>query len=502
MAITVTPNLTLVSNCDQTTGWAGGIAQFVLDTNVQVQGTGCLAAWIDNQLSAIQYYALPSAVNMSAAGHHVYIRMLVSNGQVDTKANGGYRVVMYSGLSNYATWYVGGNDTVESGWELFVVDPTSTPNATVGTFNPAGVTHIGVQFKTITAGKKQGQIFIYNVFWDIVRYGTGLTITSLATDEITLEEIYQIDFDTTNKYGVLQRRAGAYILNGKLTFGSVSSGSIDFVMNNEVLLCPNSVEVGENFNALDVLGNAGGTSNFKVSGSFIKANNRKITINLDKTNLDTVYINGTSITNADLDFGDISQDISGNVFNNCWQIVPKLSAFKDNVISGYSGSEGGALLFPSGVDNTARLTFNNNNNAIEIDTAGTSYIFNGHTFNGNTVDVNNTSGGSVTIAATNGANPNTTLGTVVINNAVTLTLINVIAGSEIRFMEHGTQNEVAGIEVSGTTFQYTYNYPTGFNVDIHILSLTYKKLWLDNIVLPSVSSELPVFQIIDRSYKA
>lgn len=37
MTITVTPDLTLISDCDQTDGWSGG----TLDTDWKIQGGGC-----------------------------------------------------------------------------------------------------------------------------------------------------------------------------------------------------------------------------------------------------------------------------------------------------------------------------------------------------------------------------------------------------------------------------------------------------------------------------
>lgn len=498
MAISVTPNLTTVSTCDSTTGWAGGIAQFVLDTNVPIQGTGCLAAWINNTTSAIQYYTF-TAVNMAAAGHHVYIRMLVQNGQADTKANGGYRIVLYTDASNYATWYVGGSDTVESGWVLFVVDPSSTPTSQVGTFDPTSVTRIGVQFKIVTAGRKWLGSYVYNVFWDIVRYGTGLTITSGATDAITLEDIYQIDFNSTNKYGVVLKQAGAYILNGKLTFGSASSGSIDFNMTDEVLLCPNIPEVGDNFNAIEVLGNSAGTSNFEVSGSFIKANNKKITINLDNDNLDTVEILGSSITNGSLTFRT-GQDIQNNVFSGCGQLIVGLATFIGNTVK-ETISTVAALLYPTTTTNIHdNLYIDNTTGAgVELDTAQT-YTFNGEEFSGNTYDINNTSGGSVVVNATNGSNPSTYLGTVTINNAVSLTLENLVAGTEVTILRAGTLTVEANTASSSTSFTYTYNYPTGFNVDISLINPGYEALWLSNIVLSSSASSIPVSQQVDRNF--
>ena len=85
MAIAVTPNMTDVSMCEATTGWAGGIANLLLQSTAYIQGTYSLAAWINNTTSAVEYYTISAT---SLVGQHVYAWMLC-NGRVDTKANGG-----------------------------------------------------------------------------------------------------------------------------------------------------------------------------------------------------------------------------------------------------------------------------------------------------------------------------------------------------------------------------------------------------------------------------
>jgi len=311
MALTVTENLTLVSACDSITGWSGG-TRLELDTDVKIQNTGCLAQWIDAMLSPLCSYAI-SSTDMSN-GEHVYVWMYCS-GVVETQANGGYRIYASDG-TNDSTWYVGGNDTHGSGWQLMVVSLDATPDIANGTLNTAAITSVGVYFNTITDAVQKGQTFIMNCFFDVVRYGTGLTITSGVSDAITMEDIYDVDNASANKFGVIQKSAGAYVLNGGLVFGNTGSDSVDAVIDGEVLLYPDNPYVGTSFNTIQALGNSTGETNLDISGSFIKANNVPLIFEVDNTDVDVVSVVGSTIINASaVSFAD-GQTCEANVFTD------------------------------------------------------------------------------------------------------------------------------------------------------------------------------------------
>lgn len=501
MAISVTANLTEIANCDSVTGWSNTIAELTLDTAVHLQGSGCLSAWVNNTLSAVEYYTI-SATDMSG-GEHVYVWMKTS-GKVDTKANGGYRIVLYTDSSNYATFYVGGNDTHPgNGWNLMVVDPNGTPDEEVGTFNPASVTRVGIQFKTITTAVKQGQVFLYNVFWDILRYGTGLTITSGPTDAITLEDIFAVDDGDLNKYGVLQKSYESYILNGTLKLGDSSSGDIDFEMTDEVLIAPGPDEVSNTFNQIDVLGNSGGTTNFEVNGSFIKALNKKLTLNLNKTDLNTVSIKGSSFGNVDLDFA-AGQTITGNVFGNSLQIVPRTATFQDNVIKNTQDVDA-AVLYPTDETNIKNNTYLDNTvgAAIELDT-NQEYDITGETFSGNTNDILNSSGSAITVNKLSGSDPLTSEGSgVTFVASIGLELTGLVIGTEVHAYT-GTPGASAVLigsseGVSSPTFTMSHNVAgqDGF-IMIHKPGYVHEKIVL---TYKSTDQSIPVKQDIDIGYK-
>jgi hypothetical protein len=98
-------------------------------------------------------------------------------------------------------------------------------------------------------------------------------------------------------------------------------------------------------------------------------------------------------------------------------------------------------------------------------------------------------------------------------NTVTLTLSNIVAGSEVRIYQAGTTTEEDGIEsvVDGGggigSFDYSYNFPPGFNVDIVIHAdpqpagnIDYVHLRIEDFVLASSDADFRIDQQLDRNY--
>ena len=480
MAIAVTPNMTDVSMCEATTGWAGGIANLLLQSTAYIQGNYSLAAWINNTTSAVEYYTITAT---SLVGQHVYAWMLC-NGRVDTKANGGYRIVLYTDASNYATFYVGGNDTHSNGWNLLCCSADATPTAEIGTFNPASVTMIGIQFKTITIATKQGQTYIQNCFWDAVRYGSGLTITSGATDAICLEDIFAVDDDVTYKYGVVQKSYGSYIIQGKLIFGSASSGDIDFADTNQVVVFPDNDLVADSFYGIQVLGNSSGTSNFTlgenssgsgISGCTFKAVGTKTySLDVSTSDNDVIGIYGSNFINA----GTITMPASGankemlncNITTMDGVVISTCKIENCNFIS----ADDEAVNMSSTSHTLKNSNFISNPNAVRITTAGV-YTFDNLKFTGNTVDIDNTSGGSVTVNCINLSNPTTYTGTTTINYPVDISVEVIdVAGDPIETAQVAVYKTSDNTEILNTDTdsnglaETTFNYTTSTPIYVRI----------------------------------
>ena len=411
MAILVTPNLTDISLCEVVTGWSAG----AVNSDYALQGTYCLGIQVKATTSAINSYTFGTAANMT--GKHIYIWMMVA-GLPDTKANGGYRIYVETDASNYGVWYVAGKDTFPGGWGCFVIDPASTPTTGLGTVNPASVAKIGVQFKTLStiAGTT------LNCFWDACRYGTGLTITSGATDAIDFEDIFAVDDNTTYKYGVVTKAAGgAYLIQGKLIFGGTVAENIDFVDTNQIVLFPSNSFVSDTFYGITVqcgtgttnftLGEKSGTAGIK--GCVLKAaGTKKFSVDLSDTDNDKIQLYGSSFINA----GVITllptatnREVLNCSFDTCSEMVVNTCIMTNcNFISAAAAS----IKISSTSFNVTESNFISCVNGTLIDTVGT-YPFDALMFTGCTYDVNNTSGSEITVQKLNGSNPTTYTGSLV-----------------------------------------------------------------------------------------
>jgi hypothetical protein len=78
----------------------------------------------------------------------------------------------------------------------------------------------------------------------------------------------------------------------------------------------------------------------------------------------------------------------------------------------------------------------------------------------------------------------------------TLTLIGLKPDSEVRIYD-SNMNELSGIELSGASFQYTYQYSPATSVTVVIFNIDYKAVRFE-YTLPDVDSELPIQQSLDR----
>ena len=443
MAISVTPNLTDISLCEAVTGWSAG----AVNSDFALQGTYCLGAQAKATTSSLYTYTFGSPVNMT--GKHIYVWMMIT-GVADTKANGGYRIYVETDASNYGYWYVGGKDTHPGGWGCFVIDPANTSRSSgAGTVNVSSIAKIGVQFKTLSTITGTNP----NIFWDACRYGTGLSVTSGATDAIDYEDIFAIDDNSTYKYGVITKGAGGiYVQNGLLTLGDASStGSVDFVETDKIVVFPDNAFVSTTFYGITVQGNSTGTTNFTlgaksgtsgISGCTFKAmGTRQFSIDCSDTDNDKVLLYGTTFSNHGIITllpTAANREVLNCNFSSGAKITPN-TCIMENCNFVTSAADTISISSTSfAVKNSSFI--NPGSHAVEITAAG-DYDFDNLSFSGtngtSTYDIENTTAGAVVVNALNGSNPvyyeNTGGGTVtIVASPVTTTVtVKTVAGAAI-----------------------------------------------------------------------
>ena len=108
-----------------------------------------------------------------------------------------------------------------------------------------------------------------------------------------------------------------------------------------------------------------------------------------------------------------------------------------------------------------------------------------------TLNWTNTNGADSSIGST----PNG--GTINFINPATLTAAPLISGSEVRFYESGTANEIAGVENSGTSFSSLVGVPL---VDVVVIKNDYQYVRVKGVDMTGGDVTVPISQVFDRQY--
>lgn len=248
MALTVTTDLTQITAADSLTGWTQERTSDTAETDYFVQGLGCVSLVYNSiGLSGSHFdIGAGNVLNFSTthAGKLVYIwlRSFAIN-SIDTRANGGLRIVIGSGATApaaavgvWSAWYVDGSDTYvgTDGWKCYVIDPRKTPSTTFGGgVDLTACRWFGGAMKTVASVKGQP------LGIDQIMYGFG-ELRARGTNVVAgagFKEMVDADFgNVSNKYGITTEKEGVFYIQGRLVLGdSVSTNPTTFTSQNETL---------------------------------------------------------------------------------------------------------------------------------------------------------------------------------------------------------------------------------------------------------------------------
>lgn len=390
MAITPTPLLTLISNCD-TAVWSSG----AVDAEKMLEGVGCLGLKISATLGVVAKYDQGGVNGVNMSGQHFYV-WFMSTSTLNTKALGGLRIYLEDKNGAYKTIYVGGSDNYPGGWQRYCCSAEAVNDGpSSGTYDPTVHRYIGVNFYTT------GKSTVVNCFWDFVHYGSGLRITSGAADQITWQNIY--DADVVGKYGIVSKVNGIYFLLGELIFGS-SALHIDFKDTNQIVMFVDNPKVASTLYKIKVEGYSGGTTNFEVGskagtqgyGGIVFKGVQPFLLDLDDANIDILKLYGCTFNNA----GDVylppnasGREVLNCNFNQCGEVLADTCIFQNcNIVQ----ADDKGLRISSELHNVKNCNFINNPAATHIPTAGT-YGYENMRFYNNTKDVRNSGNSAVVI---------------------------------------------------------------------------------------------------------
>ncbi len=407
MAVTITPNLTLLY--DGNTSWDGASTY----SGFQRFGTACNGALVSNTTS----HFVDAVPSFSLVGNAIY-SWVNGPASIGTFAQGGFRIVIGDG-TNERAYYVGGRDVPAfraGGWDCCVLQGDNLPpdyDQLSGSAEPnlSAITRVGIGFTTVAKSVGSSP----NVFFDVTRYGTGLTIAGgTALDPGKFDEIATADLSTANAWGVFRKvDEGIYGAQGKLIFGATDADSY-FVEENAMLFFESRV-VGDAFYELNVQGSGAHTNLFQLgekSGTGEDAigtdgvtiqSDRPLSIDFTDANIDVLTYGSTFYSvKAGVTFGENTacEAISCS-FAQCGQVALG-RVFARNCSFDATVADA-AMLWNDNV-NVRRCTFSGNLHGIEHPAEG-AYTYVNLRFAGNTYDVEfSAASGTLTILNTEGSN--------------------------------------------------------------------------------------------------
>lgn len=450
-ALTNTP--TVLDLAEATTNWNGDT--FATQSDLFLQGsTGVECALTTNGNNDI-YVDGFTAADLSS----VHLRLWFNITFIGNLSSTNPIQVFISDGVNTAYWDVG--FTYNGGWANAVVDTSQPPLS--GTKPIANSSRVGMRFVTSTKPRNVPA----NAYFDAWYYGDGYTVTGgTSGDEIDWEAIYQADL--ANAYGVVKKIDDIYFLSGDVAVGSGATTTW-FSSGEKVQfqdLPVNSTLYGVTFSGSGLTVDISG-------GTYGAAASQNYDFDASDTAMDFT-MTGVQFEKAGATSFGAGGDITNCVFSNCGQIDPSTAVFNNITVSGYTGAEGGAILYPNTDTNidTIILISAGTGYGLELSENGTgTRTFENISFSGYGADdttnacVNYTGTSAFDLAYNNGTEPtvNPTSLVTVLQNQVTATITGqIVGGFMVIYDDDSADPQELGTELqrhNSVTATETYTYP-------------------------------------------
>lgn len=281
MAGTITSDLTagLIDAADAVGTWltvgTAWSAVPVDSTDIYLQGTAAINANAKNSAGIGTRFcsvATPAALNLTTLERHLFFWIkVVCIPALESRVRGGLGIyissdttptldstvaIPWDGPTNSKVWFVSGKDfEPTSGWVCYVVDPTGTPDQTLGIPAMDSVDRAGIRAATLLA-VGGGAVKPKPWIWDKMAYGTGLTIIDgTAGTPATFTDIYAADSSVTNSFGVLTQTGGIYYVAGKFLFGTTGQTALTYFKDTSQVIVFQNFPVAATFYEIKLVGN-------------------------------------------------------------------------------------------------------------------------------------------------------------------------------------------------------------------------------------------------------
>ena len=312
--------------------WAaigGGASGLNIETDYFIQGANCMSknAFASSTKGMVEDTTATALTSGDLSASYTWMTH-TTPGSLDTKANGGLRVVMGSSSAAYNEYYYAGKDTIDYGapWICAVVDPENA-TASTGTVTHANIDTYGVVAKLVGGPTKGAPLGI-----DAIRQGRTYDCTEGEIANPADFEGFAAKNDLlANRYGQFQGVpgiSGSYTMQCHLSFGTATTPCY-FVAENASISLNDLEFVDPDFQLFEVV-NGGSTvrwSNITVSAVGTNAKG-------DFLATSSLLIEHTACTfNGMNTFTyDGNSTITGTKFNGCGVITQTSATFDSCII--------------------------------------------------------------------------------------------------------------------------------------------------------------------------
>lgn len=427
----------------------------------------------------------------------------------------GVALGLASTTGNAKAWHVHGAGTSygQSPWVPVVINTENTTGVigSVGTFNPASVTALGM-FSGIIA---VAATWLASSFWKL---GTTVIAGGHSASPITPPDIMYVAATGKERRSVITQGAGQVVTFQPLQFGDGGSNTLFLNLRGaafefprlynkelkQVNYCSVDNKCGFIFypGASDTidLRNAVFSSPSKFLWQWHASSNAGATVSTSGMQViggGTVDLQA-AVPMTSVSFTDcltITQNacaMASCSFTNCTITSATLAAMASVTGSAFvSGGTGHALVVTGTAANIALTGNTFTGYAATNGSTGNEAIF--VNIATGVMDINISGGGSTPSIRTAGA-------TVTVQNSKTLTIKGLVTGSDITILTAGTETVRVNVEDNvGTTYAYAYTDP-GAVVDIAVYLPGYMPAYQRSITLASSDADLPITQTPDASY--
>lgn len=410
--------------------------------------------------------------------------------------------------TDYKVWHVSGANTPwEVAYRPVVINTGNTTGMiqNTGTLNAASVLALGF----FVSGKVVAPNWIFGSAWVL---DNCVISGGISAEPLNISDIVRASSTGHERMSAIQQGARQMLLVGSIQIGDGGTNPVYLDLDATAIEFPEQynkstrqVYYCSTDNIAGITYYAGASDTIKHRNSVVSSPSKYFWGFHASSSTSAVYnFLGLQVIGAGTVTLKSGITLTSVTFASCSAIAAVGCILNSCTFSGTTGANALTIASVAESDSIDNCIFTNNTRAIKITAIGT-YTFDGHVFSGNTYDVENASTGLVTVNNINGSNAtsyiNTGGGTTVLNNFIILTLTGIKTGSEVRILTHATLTELTGEESNSTgSFAYQYSYVASTYIDIIVHHLDYQFYRLDNYLLSSSNTSLPIQQTGDRQY--